>query len=166
MASCSAVWSEDAKYFSWMPRVLREGMLRLRHSRRGNGFHRSCPLLTPTQTHLFWPSSLCGTCSRVPVTPFLFCEVTRPTTVKNGQSPRSPPPPPPHTPYRCSVCSVTSFFLLSPALGRDTDRITKGEEQTLLTLAAHEPLPWQSPEGSRVLLPLFRTLVLRGLTHI
>lgn len=29
MASCSAVWSEDAKYFSWMPRVLKEGRSRL-----------------------------------------------------------------------------------------------------------------------------------------
>lgn len=34
MASCSAVCSEGAKYFSWMPRVLRGGVLRFRHSRR------------------------------------------------------------------------------------------------------------------------------------
>lgn len=38
MASCSVVWSEDAKYFSWMPRVLREGVLRLRHKQNRRGW--------------------------------------------------------------------------------------------------------------------------------
>lgn len=40
----------------------------------------------------------------------------------------------------------------------------KGED--MLTQVAHEPLPWQSHEGPGILLPLFQTLVFKGLTEV
>ena len=92
---------------------------------------------------------------------FLFCKIT------SRQSP-SPTPDSWHTGAQY-LLSSHSFYqgkgssLLGPYGLFPSRQDTDG---TLLTLVTHEPSPWQSHEGPRVLLPLFQTRVLKGLTQI
>lgn len=139
------------------------------------------PTLTTPKNQEALASSLCGRCSRarpgcsnpVPAAPF-FSSVRSDETCDHKVD--GAPVDTWHTAGAENLCSPLSSYQgksstllgpqgLFPPSGTRHRSHHRRKAEDMLTLVAHEPLPWQSHEGPCVLLPLFQTLVLKGLTE-